>query len=155
MQDPDSRIERELDLGFVGEPAEIDVRVIHALTGSGLIPVIAPVGEDEHGQTYNINADTVAGAVAAALGAKRLLMLTDVPGVLDADKKLIPELTVADIERHCASGVISGGMIPKVETCVAAVRGGVKAAVILDGKLPHACLLEMFLQSGIGTLIRA
>jgi acetylglutamate kinase len=155
VKDPGSRIERELDLGFVGEPAEIDVRVIHALTGAGLIPVIAPVGMGEDGQTYNINADTVAGAVAAALGAKRLLMLTDVPGVLDADKKLLPELSIADVAALCADGVISGGMIPKVETCVEAVRGGVKAAVILDGKLPHACLLEMFLQSGIGTLIRA
>ncbi len=155
VKDPGSRIERELDLGFVGEPAEIDVRVIHALTGAGIIPVIAPVGYGDDGHIYNINADTVAGAVAGALGAKRLLMLTDVPGVLDGDKTLIPELTVADVERHCASGVISGGMIPKVQTCVDAVRQGVKAAVILDGKLPHACLLEMFLQSGIGTLIRA
>ena len=155
IKDPGSRIERELDLGFVGEPAEIDVRVIHALTGSGLIPVIAPVGQDEHGQTFNINADTVAGAIAAALGAKRLLMLTDVPGVLDGEKKLMPDLTVADVARHIESGVISGGMIPKVETCVSAVLGGVKAAVIMDGKLPHACLLEMFLQTGIGTLIRA
>jgi len=155
VRDPGSRIERELDLGFVGEPTEIDVRVIHALTGAGLIPVIAPVGVGEDGQTYNINADTVAGAIAGALGAKRMLMLTDVPGVLDADKVLIPELTFAEIEAHVASGVISGGMIPKVETCVDAVRRGVKAAVILDGKLPHACLLEMFLQGGIGTLIRA
>jgi acetylglutamate kinase len=155
VKDPGSRIERELDLGFVGEPAEIDVRVIHALTGSGLIPVIAPVGQDENGQTFNINADTVAGAIAAALGAKRLLMLTDVPGVLDGEKKLMPDLTVADVQRHIDSGVISGGMIPKVETCVNAVLGGVKAAVIMDGKLPHACLLEMFLQTGIGTLIRA
>ena len=153
--DPGSRIERVLDLGFVGEPTSIDVSVIHALMGAGLIPVIAPVGMGEDGQTYNINADTVAGAVAAALGAKRMLMLTDVPGVLDAGKRLIPELTVAEIEAHCASGVISGGMIPKVQTCVSAVRGGVKAAVILDGKQPHACLLEMFLQQGIGTLIRA
>ena len=155
VKDPGSRIERELDLGFVGEPAEIDVRVIHALTGAGIIPVIAPVGYGDDGHIYNINADMVAGAVAGALGAKRLLMLTDVPGVLDGDKALIPELTVADVDRHCASGVISGGMIPKVRTCVDAVRQGVKAAVILDGKLPHACLLEMFLQSGIGTLIRA
>ncbi len=155
VRDPDSRIERELDLGFVGEPTEIDVRVIHALTGAGLIPVIAPVGWGDAGQTYNINADTVAGAIAGALGAKRLLMLTDVPGVLDAEKKLIPELTIADVDRLCAEGVITGGMIPKVETCVAAVRGGVKGAVILDGKQPHACLLEMFLQGGIGTLIRA
>ncbi len=155
VRDPDSRIERVLDLGFVGEPVEIDVRVIHALTGAGLIPVIAPVGWGEDGQTYNINADTVAGAVAGALGAKRLLMLTDVPGVLDADKTLLPELTIEDVQRLCGSGVITGGMIPKVETCVDAVRRGVKAAVILDGKLPHACLLEMFLQGGIGTLIRA
>ena len=155
VKDPGSRIERVLDLGFVGEPAEIDVRVIHALTGAGIIPVIAPVGVGEDGQTYNINADTVAGAIAGALGAKRLLMLTDVPGVLDGNKKLLAELTIADVERHCASGVISGGMIPKVQTCVDAVRSGVKAAVILDGKLPHACLLEMFLQAGIGTLIRA
>ncbi|WP_158744686.1 acetylglutamate kinase [Acidisphaera sp. L21] len=155
VKDPGSNIERVLDLGFVGEPTEIDVRVIHALTGAGLIPVIAPVGWGEDGQTYNINADTVAGAVAGALGAKRLLMLTDVPGVLDADKKLIPELTIDDVSRLCAEGVITGGMIPKVETCVDAVRRGVKAAVILDGKQPHACLLEMFLQSGIGTLIRA
>jgi acetylglutamate kinase len=155
VRDPGSHIEHALDLGFVGEPTDIDVRVIHALTGAGLIPVIAPVGIGADGETYNINADTVAGAVAAALGAKRMLMLTDVPGVLDADKRLIPELTIAEIAAHCASGVISGGMIPKVETCVNAVKGGVGAAVILDGKQPHACLLEMFLQSGIGTLIRA
>ena len=155
VRDPDSHIERVLDLGFVGEPTDIDVRVIHALTGAGLIPVIAPVGWGEDGQTYNINADTVAGAVAGALGAKRLLMLTDVPGVLDADKKLLPELTVEDVARLREAGVITGGMIPKVETCIEAVQCGVKAAVILDGKLPHACLLEMFLQGGIGTLIRA
>ncbi len=155
VRDPGSRIERVLDLGFVGEPTEIDVRVIHALTGAGLIPVIAPVGVDEAGQTYNINADTVAGAIAGALGAKRMLMLTDVPGVLDAEKRLIAELTVADVGRLCAEGVITGGMIPKVETCVEAVRRGVRAAVILDGKMPHACLLEMFLQGGIGTLIKA
>ena len=103
--------------------------------------MIAPVGIGEDGQTYNINADTVAGVIAAALGAKRMLMLTDVPGVLDAEKQLIPELTVAQIQAHIASGVISGGMIPKVETCVAAVQGGVQAAVILDGKQPHVCLL--------------
>jgi acetylglutamate kinase len=155
IRDPGSHIERALDLGFVGEPVSVDVSVIHALTGAGLIPVIAPVGMGEDGQTYNINADTVAGAIAAALGAQRMLMLTDVPGVLDGEKKLIPELTITQIEALIASGVISGGMIPKVETCMDAVRGGVKAAVILDGKQPHACLLEMFLQSGIGTLIRA
>lgn len=150
----DGAAERVVDLGFVGEPAEVDVRVIHALTGAGLIPVIAPVGMDEHGQTYNINADTVAGAVAGALGAKRLLMLTDVAGVLDAERRLIPGMTVADVEAGVASGMISGGMIPKVQNCVEAVRRGVRGAVILDGRVPHACLLEMFTEGGIGTLIR-
>ena len=155
VKDPGSHIERALDLGFVGEPVHVDVRVIHALTGAGLIPVIAPVGVGEDGQTYNINADDVAGAVAAALGAQRLLMLTDVAGVLDADKQLIPEMTVADVEAGIASGMISGGMIPKVENCVEAVRGGVKGAVILDGRMQHACLLELFKEGGLGTLIRA
>jgi len=152
--DPGSRIERVLDLGFVGEPEHVDVRVIHALTGAGLIPVIAPVGVGADGQTYNINADTVAGAVAGALGARRLLMLTDVPGVLDADKRLIAELTLAEVEAGVASGMISGGMIPKVENCADAVRRGVGGAVILDGRMPHACLLELFKEGGIGTLIR-
>jgi len=152
-KDPDSNIEKVLDLGFVGEPEHVDVRVIHALTGAGLIPVIAPVGIGADGTTYNINADTVAGAVAGALGATRLLMLTDVPGVLDADKKLIPQLTVKDVADNIASGVITGGMIPKVENCVDAVQRGVKGAVILDGRVPHACLLELFTEGGIGTLI--
>jgi acetylglutamate kinase len=152
--DPGSRIERVLDLGFVGEPEHVDVRVIHALTGAGLIPVIAPVGVGEDGQTYNINADTAAGAIAGALGASRLLMLTDVAGVLDADKKLIPEMTIADCAAGIASGMISGGMIPKVENCVDAVKRGVKSAVILDGRQPHACLLELFTEGGIGTMIK-
>src|SRR5690349_4537034 len=152
--DPGSRIEKVLDLGFVGEPEHVDVRVIHALTGAGLIPVIAPVGVGADGQTYNINADTVAGAVAGALSATRLLMLTDVPGVLDANRQLIPELTVADVEAGIASGMISGGMIPKVENCVDAVRKGAKGAVILDGRVPHACLLELFTEAGPGTIIR-
>src|SRR5580658_1581393 len=155
VRDPGSRIERVLDLGFVGEPEHVDVRVIHALTGAGLIPVIAPVGVGADGQTYNINADTVAGAIAGALSATRLLMLTDVPGVLDGDKKLIPEMTVADVQAGIASGMISGGMIPKVETCVDAVRHGAKGAVILDGRQPHACLLELFTEAGPGTIIRA
>ncbi len=155
VRDPGSHIERALDLGFVGEPEHVDVRVIHALTGAGLIPVIAPVAMGEDGQTYNINADTVAGAVAGALGAQRLLMLTDVPGVLDARKELIAEMSIADVEAGVASGMISGGMIPKVENCVEAVRKGVRGAVILDGRMPHACLLEMFKEGGIGTLIRA
>ena len=153
--DPDSRIEQVLDLGFVGEPAHVDVRVIHALTGAGLIPVIAPVGVGDDGQTYNINADTVAGAIAGALGATRLLMLTDVAGVLDADKNLIPELTIAQVKEGIESGMISGGMIPKVENCVDAVRQGVKGAVILDGRQKHACLLELLTQGGYGTIIRA
>ena len=155
VRDPDSHIERALDLGFVGEPESVDVRVIHALTGAGLIPVIAPVAMGEDGQTYNINADTVAGAVAGALGAQRLLMLTDVAGVLDADRQLIPDMTVAEVEAGIASGMISGGMIPKVENCVEAVRKGVRGAVILDGRMGHACLLELFTEGGIGTLIRA
>ena len=155
VRDPDSHIERALDLGFVGEPEHVDVRVIHALTGAGLIPVIAPVGMGEDGQTYNINADTVAGAVAGALGARRLLMLTDVPGVMDAERQVVPEMSIADVEAGIASGVISGGMIPKVENCVDAVRKGVKGAVILDGRMQHACLLELFKEGGIGTLIRA
>jgi len=155
VRDPDSHIERALDLGFVGEPEHVDVRVIHALTGAGLIPVIAPVGMGEDGQTYNINADTVAGAIAGALGARRLLMLTDVSGVLDRDRQLISEMTIDDVQARIADGTISGGMIPKVENCVAAVRAGVKGAVILDGRMPHACLLELFKDGGIGTLIKA
>ncbi len=154
VRDPDSHIERALDLGFVGEPEHVDVRVIHALTGAGLIPVIAPVGVGADGQTYNINADTVAGAVAGALGAMRLLMLTDVAGVLDAEKKLVAEMTVAEVHAAIAAGVISGGMIPKVQTCVEAVKLGVKGAVILDGRQPHACLLELFTEGGGGTIVR-
>ena len=153
-RDPGSHIERVLDLGFVGEPESVDVRVIHALTGAGLIPVIAPVAMGEDGQTYNITADTVAGAVAGALGANRLLLLTDVPGVLDGEKRLIPELGIDAVRARIADGTISGGMIPKVETCVEAVARGVKGAVILDGRQPHACLLELFTEGGIGTLIR-
>jgi acetylglutamate kinase len=154
-KDPGSNIERELDLGFVGEPEHVDVRVIHALTGAGLIPVIAPVGVGADGQTYNINADTVAGAIAGALEATRLLMLTDVPGVLDANGQLVPEMTVGDVERGIAGGMISGGMIPKVQCCVDAVHRGAKGAVILDGRQPHACLLELFTEGGTGTIIRA
>ena len=153
VRDEGSHIERALDLGFVGEPELVDVRVIHALTGAGLIPVIAPVGVDAGGQTYNINADTVAGAVAGALGARRLLMLTDVPGVLDREGKLIPAMTLADVEAGVANGMISGGMIPKVENCIEAVKAGVRGAVILDGRMPHACLLELFRDGGVGTLV--
>ena len=152
-KDPDSNIEKVLDLGYVGEPVFIDTRVIHALTGAGLIPVIAPVGTSEDGQTYNINADTAAGAIAGALNAQRLLMLTDVPGVLDKNKQLLPDLTMAQVHELIADGTISGGMIPKVETCMEAVTLGVKGATILDGTVPHALLLELFTEGGIGTMI--
>jgi acetylglutamate kinase len=152
-RDPGSQIESVLDLGFVGEPAHIDTRVIHALTGAGLIPVIAPVGVGENGETYNINADTAAGAIAGALNANRLLMLTDVPGVLDTEKNLLAELSVLQIAGLIADGTISGGMIPKVLTCIEAVKQGVKGATILDGRVPHALLLELFTEGGIGTLI--
>jgi len=159
VRDPDSRIERVLDLGFVGEPETVDPRVLYALSGSGLIPVIAPVGSgvgpEGAAQTYNINADTAAGAIAGALNATRLLMLTDVPGVLDENKQLIPELTAEEARRGIANGTITGGMIPKVETCLQAVQAGARAAVILDGRVPHACLLELFTSAGPGTLIRA
>ncbi len=154
VRDPHSHIERALDLGFVGQPDRIDTRLLYALSGSGLIPVIAPVGVGAAGETYNINADTAAGAIAGALGATRLLMLTDVAGVLDENKQLIEQLTAEQARAGIASGMISGGMIPKVETCLEAVRAGAKAAVILDGRVPHACLLELFTDAGPGTLIR-
>jgi acetylglutamate kinase len=152
-KDPGSAIEQALDLGYVGEPVFIDTRVIHALTGAGLIPVIAPVGAGEDGQTYNINADTAAGAIAGALNAQRLLMLTDVPGVLDKSRQLLTDLSLAQIRALIADGTISGGMIPKVETCMEAVNQGVKGATILDGTVPHALLLELFTEHGIGTII--
>jgi acetylglutamate kinase len=152
-KDPDSEIEKVLDLGFVGEPVFVDTRVIHALTGAGLIPVIAPVGTGEDGETYNINADTAAGAIAGALNAQRLLMLTDVPGVLNKNKELMTDLTMAQVQELIADGTISGGMIPKVETCMEAVTLGVKGATILDGTVPHALLLELFTEGGIGTMI--
>jgi acetylglutamate kinase len=145
---------RRGDLGFVGEPECVDARILSTLRQSDLIPVIAPIGIGADGETYNINADTVAGAVAAAVRAKRFLLLTDVVGVLDRDKRLIPELTAAEARRLIADGTISGGMIPKVETCLEAVDGGVEAAVILDGRVPHAILLELFTEGGAGTLIR-
>ncbi len=151
--DPDSNIEKVLDLGFVGEPETINPHVLSVFARSDIIPVIAPTGMGPNGETYNINADTVAGAVAAALGATRLLMLTDVAGVLDKDKTLIPQLTLDDAHRLIREGVISGGMIPKIETCLNAVIQGVEGAVILDGRVPHALLLEIFTLGGAGTLV--
>jgi acetylglutamate kinase len=152
-RDPDSNIEKLLDLGFVGEPHQINAKMLQILERSDIIPVIAPIGLAEDGATLNINADTVAGAVAAAMKATRLLLLTDVAGVLDRDKRLIAEMTAAQVRALIADGTVSGGMIPKVETCLDAVDGGVEAAVILDGRMEHAILLELF-TDGAGTLIR-
>lgn len=152
-RDPDSNIEKVVDLGFVGEPVEVRREVLDVLARHEIIPVIAPVAEGADGETYNINADTFAGAIAGALGATRLLFLTDVDGVLDGNRELIRELTVAEARRLMASGVISGGMVPKVETCIAALQRGVEGVVILNGKTPHAVLLELFTDGGAGTLI--
>jgi len=148
-------IERHVDLGFVGEPKHVDRSILDQLSASGVIPVVAPIAIGEDGHTYNINADTMAGAIAAALGAARLFLLTDVAGVLDKDKNLLSDLVPADVERLKADGTISGGMIPKMETCVTAIEGGVDAAVILDGRIRHAMLLEIFTRQGAGTLVRA
>ena len=151
--DPDSEIEKVVDLGFVGEPEKVDTTVLTQILGRELIPVLAPVAAAANGGTYNVNADTFAGAIAGALKAKRLLLLTDVPGVLDKSKQLIKELSADEARRLIADGTISGGMIPKVETCIDALEGGVEGAVILDGKVPHAVLLELFTELGAGTLI--
>ncbi len=154
MVDPKSHTEQVLDLGLVGEPEHVERGVLDAVLKAELIPVLAPVAYGADGQTYNVNADTFAGAIAGALRAKRLLLLTDVPGVLDKDKKLIPELTVEDCRRLIADGTITGGMIPKIETCIYAIDRGVEAVVILDGQVNHAVLLELFTNYGAGTLIR-
>ena len=154
-RDPDSHIEQAVDLGFVGEPTVVDTMLIDTAVAAGMIPVIAPIGAGADGHTYNINADTMAGAVAAALGAARLFLLTDVAGVLDKQGRLLSDLTPTDIAELQADGTISGGMIPKLETCVHAVEAGCEAAVVLDGRVPHAMLLEFFTARGAGTLIRA
>ena len=153
MVDPDSNIEKVVDLGFVGEPDKVDLTVLNHVLGKELIPVLAPVATAEGGGTFNVNADTFAGAIAGALKAKRLLLLTDVPGVLDKDKNLISELSVADARKLIADGTISGGMIPKVETCIYALDQGVEGVVIMDGKIPHAVLLELLTDLGVGTLM--
>ena len=154
-QDPKTGASSVVDYGFVGEPETINPEVLHTILRSDLIPVIAPIGVGRKGETYNINADTVAGAVAGAMHAARLMLLTDVEGVLDRDKKLIPKLTVAEARALIAEGTISGGMIPKIETAIDAVEAGVTAAVILDGRIAHALLLELFTEHGAGTLITA
>jgi acetylglutamate kinase len=152
--DPGSNIEKVVDLGFVGEPEKVDVSVLTQILGRDLIPVLAPVATSADGATYNVNADTFAGAIAGALKAKRLLLLTDVPGVLDKSGQLIKELSVDEARRLIADGTISGGMIPKVETCIYALDAGVEAVVILDGKVEHAVLMELLTDAGAGTLMR-
>ena len=156
-RDPDSEIERVVDLGFVGEPVHVDPQLIKALIHAEMdyVPVIAPIGVSAEGETYNINADTVAGAVAGALNAKRMLLLTDVPGVIDAKGELIRQMSVKEAEHLIASGVATGGMIPKLETAIAAVAAGVEGVVILDGRRPHAMLVELFTEHGAGTMVRA
>jgi acetylglutamate kinase len=146
-----------VDLGFVGEPSRIDPKLIEGLINSenDYVPVVAPIGVSEIGETYNINADTVAGALAVALKAKRMLLLTDVAGVLDRDGQLIRQMSLAEARTAMASGVVKGGMIPKLETAIAAVEGGVEAVVILDGRRPHSMLVELFTEHGAGTLVRA
>jgi acetylglutamate kinase len=153
-KDPESNIEQVVDLGFVGEPQTVDTTIIETATAAGMIPVIAPIAPGADGETYNINADTMAGAIAAALGAARLFLLTDVAGVLDKAGALLTDLNPAGIARLQQDGTISGGMIPKLDTCVHAVEAGCEAAVVLDGRVPHAMLLEIFTSRGAGTLIR-
>ena len=152
-RDPDSNIERILDLGLVGEPTSITTHVLDNFEESDITPVIAPIGISRNGETLNVNADTAAGAIAAALNAKRLLMLTDVAGVLDDNGNLIKELKVSEAHKLIEGGTIHGGMIPKVETCLRAIEDGVDGAVIIDGRVPHALLLELFTEHGAGTLI--
>ena len=152
-RDPDSNIEKVLDLGFVGEPDQINVHVLEVFKKSDMIPVIAPIGLGPKGETFNINADTAAGAIAGAIGSKRLLLLTDVAGILDANDTLIEKINSKETYKLIDDGVISGGMIPKATTCLQAVEKGVDAAVILDGRVAHAILLELFTDHGVGTLI--
>ena len=153
--DPATGAVTTLDLGFVGEPDKVNPEVLHSIMKSETIPVIAPIGVGPKGETFNINADTVAGSVAGALKAERLILLTDVEGVLDQDKKVISKLTVSEARALIADGTISGGMIPKIQTAIDAVESGVKAAVILDGRIPHVLLLELFTEHGAGTLVTA
>jgi acetylglutamate kinase len=154
VADPGSNIEKAVDLGYVGEPVKVDTTVLEQILGRELIPVLAPVAAGVEGGTFNVNADTFAGAIAGALKAKRLLLLTDVPGVLDKSKKLIKELSLKEARKLVADGTISGGMIPKIETCFDALEKGVEGVVILDGTVPHAVLLELLTDHGAGTLIK-
>ncbi len=153
-RDPDSNIEKVLDLGLVGEPREINPHILAFFKESDITPVIAPIGTGPGGETLNINADAVAGAIASAVGAARLVMLTDVAGVMDAEGNLIPEMTVKEARARVGDGTVLGGMIPKIETCLLAIEKGVEGAVIIDGRVPHALLLELFTEHGAGTMIR-
>ncbi len=153
-RDPDSNIEKLLDLGFVGEPTQVNPAIMETFAKSDFIPVIAPIGIGADGETYNINADTAAGAVAAAIGAKKLIMLSDIPGVLAKDGELFSELSLGEVDVLMQDGTISGGMIPKLETCVHALNNGVERAHILDGRIPHVMLVEIFTKTGAGTLVR-
>ena len=154
-RDPESHIERAIDLGFVGEPSSIDRSVLDTISTAGMSPVVAPIGVGADGATYNINADTMAGAIAAAVGAKRLFLLTDVVGVLDKTGKLLTDLDPTKIAALKADGTATGGMLPKLDTCIAAVDAGVEGAVILDGRVPHGMLLEIFTAQGAGTLVHS
>ena len=154
MVDPESNIMQAVDIGYVGDPIEVNPYIVEIIAKSDLIPVIAPVAADRDGHTLNINGDTFASALAARLKAKRLLLLTDVAGVLDKDKKLIPDLTVEEARAMIRDGTITGGMIPKIEGCIEVVEAGVEAVVIIDGRVPHCVLLELFTEHGVGTIVR-
>ncbi len=150
----DSNVEKAIDLGYVGVPEIIDPQVIHALINEKMIPIIAPVGIGTDGLTYNINADTAAGSISAAMKASRMIMLTDVAGVLDQNGNLIPELTISEAQELIKNKIVVGGMIPKIKTCIDAVLGGAEASVIMDGRMPHSLLLELFTEHGVGTIIK-
>ena len=154
LPDPESNIMQAVDIGYVGEPIEVNPYIVEIIARSDLIPVIAPIGATRDGQTLNINGDTFASALAARLKAKRLLLLTDVAGVLDRNKKLIPDLTVAEARSMIRDGTISGGMIPKIEGCIEVVEAGVEAVSIIDGRVQHCVLLELFTEHGVGTIVR-
>jgi acetylglutamate kinase len=150
---PETGMPEKIDFGYVGEPHRVNIEILTTIIRSDAIPVIAPVGVGLDGESYNVNADTAAGAIAIALQAKRLLLLTDVAGVLDKNKELIHELTLSDIPRLIAEGTITGGMIPKIESCVSVVESGVEGVIILDGRVPHSVLLELFTPHGVGTRV--
>jgi acetylglutamate kinase len=152
-KDPDSNIEKILNLGFVGEPIYVNPDVLSAFENTEIIPVIAPIGVGENGETYNINADTVAGAIASALNAAKLIILSDIDGVLLPNGELVSHLGVASARKLISDGVISGGMIPKVETCLTALENEVEYAHILNGSVDHILLMEIFTESGAGTMI--